>query len=62
MDQEDRRGQIGSWLRRAWNAAVRTAEAMEQSPFDQLFDRVERLEREVASLKSRHRQKVVGTT
>jgi hypothetical protein len=29
MDQDERRGQIGTWLRRAWNAAVRTAEAID---------------------------------
>jgi polyhydroxyalkanoate synthesis regulator phasin len=53
MDQVERKGQFGTWLRRAWNAAVRAAEAMERTPFDQLFDRVDRLEREVATLKTR---------
>jgi polyhydroxyalkanoate synthesis regulator phasin len=53
MDQVERKGQFGTWLRRAWNAALRTAEAMERTPFDQLFDRVDRLEREVATLKTR---------
>jgi len=51
MDQEERNGQFGTWLCRAWNAALRTAEAMERIPFDELFDRVDRLEREVAVLK-----------
>jgi polyhydroxyalkanoate synthesis regulator phasin len=62
MDQEKRREQFGTRLRRAWCAVVRTAEAMERTPFDELFDRVDRLEREVAALKSRHGQKVVETT
>jgi polyhydroxyalkanoate synthesis regulator phasin len=53
MDQVERKGQFGTWLRRAWNAALRTAEEMERTPFDQLFDRVDRLEREVATLKTR---------
>jgi polyhydroxyalkanoate synthesis regulator phasin len=51
MDQVDRKGRLGTWLRQAWNAAVRIAEAMERTPFEELFDRVDRLEREVAALK-----------
>ena len=51
MDQEENKGQFATWLRRAWTAAVRTAEAMERIPFDELFDRVDRLERQVAALK-----------
>jgi|RhiMethySRZTD1v2_1073278.scaffolds.fasta_scaffold5492204_1 hypothetical protein len=50
MDQVERKGQFGTWLRRAWNRALRTAEAME--PSDQLFNRLHRLEREMAALKS----------
>ena len=50
MDREQRREEC-TWLRRAWNAVVRAAEAMERTPFDELFDRVDRLEREVAALK-----------
>jgi polyhydroxyalkanoate synthesis regulator phasin len=53
MDQVEPKGRFGTWLRRAWNAALRTAEAMERTSFDQLFDRVDRLEREVATLKTR---------
>jgi polyhydroxyalkanoate synthesis regulator phasin len=51
MDQEERKGQFGTWLRRAWNAVIRTTEAMERTPFDELFDRVDRLERQAAALK-----------
>jgi hypothetical protein len=51
MDQEERKEQFGAWLRRAWNAVVRTAEAMERTPLDELFDRVDRLERQAAALK-----------
>ena len=51
MDQAERKENFGTWLRRAWNAAIRTAEAMERSPVEELFDRVDRLEWEVAALK-----------
>ena len=51
MDQAERRKDFGTWLRRAWNAVVQTAAAMERTPFDDLFDRVYRLELEVAALK-----------
>jgi polyhydroxyalkanoate synthesis regulator phasin len=51
MEQEERQQRFGRWLRWAWNAVVRTAEAMEQTPFDELFDRVNRLERQAAALK-----------
>ena len=39
------------WLRRVWAATVRTAEALERGPVEELFDRIDRLEREVATLK-----------
>jgi len=51
MNREERKQQFGGWLRWAWNAVVRTAEAIEQTPFDELFDRVNRLERQAAALK-----------
>jgi polyhydroxyalkanoate synthesis regulator phasin len=60
MVQDERKGQFGTWLRRAWNAAVRTAEAMERTPFDKLFDRMDRLEREVAALKKEGTAKIDG--
>jgi len=60
MVQDERKGQFGTWLRRAWNAAVRTAEAMERTTFDKLFDRMDRLEREVAALKKEGTAKIDG--
>jgi polyhydroxyalkanoate synthesis regulator phasin len=51
MDQEANKGQFRTWLRRAWTAAAQTAEAMERTPFDELFDRIDRLEQQVAALK-----------
>jgi polyhydroxyalkanoate synthesis regulator phasin len=60
MNREDRKEQFRTWLHRAWNAAVRTAEAMEQTPVNQLFDRVDQLEREVAALKKEGAARVGG--
>ena len=60
MDQEQHKGQFDTWLRRALNAAVRTAEAMERTPFDELFDRVERLERQVTALKQEGTARIDG--
>ena len=51
MDKAERKENFASWLRRAWNAAIRTAEAMERSPVEELFDRIDRLEWEVTALK-----------
>lgn len=44
---------IGAMLRRAWDSTLRAAEAMGASPIEDLIDRVDRLEREVAALKER---------
>jgi hypothetical protein len=44
----------GGWLRRTWNATMRAAEAIEASPVDDLFGRVDRLENEMAVLKMRN--------
>jgi len=41
------------WLRQVWNAVVRTAEMMEQSPIEELFERISRAEREVEALKKK---------
>ena len=51
MDQEVRKDDFRTWLRRAWDGALRILEAMERSPIEVLLDRIERLEREVAALK-----------
>ncbi len=60
MDQGERKEQFDTWLRRAWNAVVRTAEAMERTPIDELFDRVDRLERQAAALKKEGTTKIDG--
>ena len=39
-------------LRRAWIWLLCFAEAMERSPMEDMFDRISRLERELASLKA----------
>jgi len=51
MDQAGGKKDFDTWLRRAWSAAVRTAEAMGRSPIEDLLDRIDRLEREVTALK-----------
>jgi len=51
MDQAERRKDFGTWVRRAWNAALQTADAMGRSPIEELFGRIDVLEREVAALK-----------
>jgi polyhydroxyalkanoate synthesis regulator phasin len=60
MDQAERKDEFDTWLRRTWNAVVRMAEAMERTPFDKLFDRVDRLEREVAALKKERTGRIDG--
>jgi polyhydroxyalkanoate synthesis regulator phasin len=52
MDQAERKESFGTRLHRAWNVSLRTAEAMERSPVEELFERMDRLEREVAALKN----------
>lgn len=39
-------------LHRAWIWLLRFAEAMERSPMEDVYDRISRLERELASLKA----------
>ena len=51
MDRSGRKKLFGEWLDQAWNVVLRTAEAIEQSPVEELLDRVNRLEREVTALK-----------
>jgi len=55
MERKDNR----SWLRRAWDAALRTAEAMEISPIEDLHDRIDRLEQEVAAMKAAPRRRAL---
>jgi len=42
-------------LRRAWNAVCRFAEALDYNPVEEMADRLERLEREIAALKDTRR-------
>jgi hypothetical protein len=51
MGQAERKDGIRARLRRAWNTAVRAAEAMSVSPMEDVNDRIARLEREVAMIK-----------
>ena len=51
MDRTGRKAAFGNWLVRYWDVVVRTAEAIERSPVEELLDRVNWLEREVAALK-----------
>jgi polyhydroxyalkanoate synthesis regulator phasin len=51
MDQAEPKNDIGARLRRAWNTALRAAEIMSVSPMEDLNDRIDRLEREVAMMK-----------
>jgi hypothetical protein len=53
MDYAERKADFGAWLRRTWTAAMRVADAMERSPIDDIFDRLDRLEREMAALRNR---------
>jgi polyhydroxyalkanoate synthesis regulator phasin len=51
MKQTERKDGIGARLRRAWNTALRAAEVMSVSPMEDLNARVDRLERELATMK-----------
>ncbi len=51
MDQAERKRGIRVRLRRAWNTAVLAAEAMSASPVEELHDRIDRLERELAMMR-----------
>jgi hypothetical protein len=53
MDQAERNAGIGTWLRRIWSAVISAAEAMDRSPIEVVFDRLDRLEHEMAALKGR---------
>ena len=51
MDQTLHKADFVGWLRRTWMTILRTAEAIEPNPMEDMFNRLDRLEREVASLK-----------
>ncbi|HZP32698.1 MAG TPA: hypothetical protein VFB23_04970 [Candidatus Acidoferrales bacterium] len=48
MHQATHRTNFGTRLRRAWNAVMRAAEAMDRSPMEEACERLDRLERELA--------------
>jgi len=52
MSHEERKVGIRGRLRKAWNTTLQTAEAISVSPMEDINDRVERLEREVATMKA----------
>ena len=51
MDQAQRKDGIGAKLRRAWHTALRAAETISVSPMEDISDRIDRLEREIAMMK-----------
>jgi hypothetical protein len=51
MDETEQKSDFGAWLRRTWNALMRVADAMERTPMDDVFDRMDWLEREMATLR-----------
>jgi polyhydroxyalkanoate synthesis regulator phasin len=51
MTQRERKDGFGVRLRRAWNTALRAAEAMSVSPMEDMSARIDRLERELAAMK-----------
>ena len=44
MNHAECKENFAAWLRRAWTAAVQIAEAMDRSPVEELFIRIDRLE------------------
>ena len=51
MIRRQRKRSFGAKLRRAWNTALRAAEAMSVSPMEDMNARIDRLERELATMK-----------
>jgi hypothetical protein len=54
MDQVLHRPGFAARLRRFWDTVARAADAIERSPMEDIYDRLERLEREMAELKETH--------
>lgn len=46
MDQLEHKADLRARLRRTWNALMRAFEAMDRSPMEDVFDRLDRLERD----------------
>lgn len=51
MDKLKRKDRIRARLRRVWDIALRAAEVVGVSPMEDLGDRIDRLEREVAAMR-----------
>jgi polyhydroxyalkanoate synthesis regulator phasin len=52
MHQAGHKTGVGTWLRHAWDALICALESMDRSPMEDVSGRIERLEREVATLKN----------
>jgi|EndMetStandDraft_5_1072996.scaffolds.fasta_scaffold17987_2 hypothetical protein len=46
MDQAKHKADSGTRLRRAWNAVMLALEGLDQSPVEDVMDRLDRLERD----------------
>jgi polyhydroxyalkanoate synthesis regulator phasin len=55
MDELKRKDRIRARLRRAWDIALRAAEVVSVSPMEDLGNRIDRLEREVAAMREEAR-------
>ena len=53
MDQAKHKTDFGARLRRNWNVLMRVLEAMDRSPMEDVFGRLDRLESKMAALKNR---------
>ena len=51
MGQRQRKDGVRARLQRVWNTALQAAAAMGVSPMEDLNDRIDRLERELATMK-----------
>jgi len=53
MHLAEQKTDFGAWLRRAWNKIMTVADAIERSPIEDVFYRLDRLERGMTALKCR---------
>jgi hypothetical protein len=49
MDQAEHKTGFGAWLRHAWNALMCAFEDMDRSPMEDVIERLERREQEMAA-------------
>ena len=52
MDQAKHKAGFGTWLRRTWTMVMLALEGMDRSPMEDVSNRLNRLEREMAALKN----------